>query len=107
MPSFTSDLDHLQCVKDGLRATEPIYAALAELKEQNGSPESPETISRATAALVEFMSRTSIGIAATIAAIEENHPELVSYFAAERKMFDDWLHDDGPLAGTPWEFDHE
>ena len=100
--SFNDDLDWCQSIKDALRATEPVYAALAEFKQQNGSPESPETVSSATEALATFMSMSGLEIAATIRSIEESHPELAPYFASERKMFADWLAGEGPLAGTQW-----
>jgi len=107
VPSFRDDLDHCQTIKDALRGTGPVYAALASLKEQNGSPESPETISRATAALVQFLALSRLEVAGTIRDIESQHPELIDYFASERQMFADWLADKGPLAGTEWEFSHE
>ena len=103
--TFTDDLDHRQSILDALRGTYSVFAALAELKQQNGSPESPETISRTTAAVMQFLITASLEITAQIRAIEENHPELTRYFAGERKMFDQWLNDEGPMQGKPWGFD--
>lgn len=94
--TYVDDLDRLHELRNGIRATDPIFDILAGI---------PNPLPVEAATVLAQLTEMTFELARTIWAIEIQYPEWAGAFEADRLMYSEWQAGRGPLAGTDWHTD--